>query len=126
MYVLVAVISKSEMAGPVVKRLKELGIKGATILDSMGSGRFVERENTRLLIGGLRHLDGGDITHNKTVFCIVESREQTLKAADEIERLLGGDMTVPGTGIVFSLPVDMVRGGELGRYMKERERNNQI
>lgn len=124
MYALFAVINKKEMVRPVIKRLREIGIRGATVIESTGAGRYARRENHIPLIGGLRYIDGTDITHNATVFSVIETREQVEQAADEIEKLLGGDMTVPGTGIIFSVPVDLVRGGDLTRYIKAREERN--
>lgn len=128
MYVLFAVINKNEMVMPVIKRLRELGIRGATVLDSMGAGRYVDRGGLEPFIAGFRRTSS-NITHNKTIFSVIETKEQVERAAEEIEKLLGGDMTVPGTGIIFSFPVDMVKGGDLTRHInsrQERDRNEYV
>lgn len=124
MYVLIAVINKKEMARPVIKKLRGMGIRGATVLESTGAGRYARRENSMPLIGGLRYIDGADVSHNATLFSVIETKEQVEKAADAIEELLGGDMSVPGTGIIFSVPVDLVRGGDLTRHIEARDKRN--
>jgi nitrogen regulatory protein PII len=122
MYVLVAVINKKEMIRPVVKRLRQIGIFGATVIESTGSGRFVGRKDYVPLIGSARYIEGADITHNMTLFSVIETKEQVERAADEIEKLLGGDMEAKGTGIIFGLPVDFVRGGQLNRDADKKEK----
>lgn len=116
MYVLFVVLNQPEHLGEVVRKLKDVGIHSATVIDSVGTARLRSSMGKEIpFIGSLmRSLDEvGD--NNKTMFTVVESKKQALNIMDEIEKICGGDMSKPGTGIMFTIPIDTVRGGSLSR-----------
>jgi len=116
MYVLFVVLNQPEHLGEIIRKLKEVGIYSATIIDSVGTAQLRKSMGREIpFIGSLmRNLDEvGD--NNKTMFTVVESKRQAVKIMDEIEKICGGDMSKPGTGIMFTVPIDTVRGGSLSR-----------
>lgn len=120
MYLIVLVLNKTEYLREVLKAFTELGIKGATILDSIGAGRMRNLDGHYIpLVGGLMRVLENGYPHNRTIFSVVESKEIALKAADRIEEIVG-DLTVPGTGIFFCVPVEFFRGGALGHYLNQK------
>lgn len=122
MYVLFIVLNSGEYVREIIDVMQHLGVKGATILDSMGSGRYQQSSLGDMpLIGGLMNTLNVGIVTNKTIFSVMESREQVEEVADAVEKLLGGNMSKPGTGIMFTLPVEMVRGGKISSEIKENE-----
>lgn len=116
MYVLFVVLNQPEHLGEIVRKLKDVGIYSATIIDSVGTAQLQRNMGREIpFIGSLmRSLDEvGD--NNKTMFTVVDSKKQAIKIMDEIEKICGGDMSKPGTGIMFTIPIDIVRGGSLSR-----------
>lgn len=116
MYVLFIVLNNPHKANGVLNVMREQGVKGATIMDSIGSGRYSQEhgESSGPKIGGsLFGSLNSDIVRNKTIFSVIENKELVKKVMDAVEQELGGDMEKPGTGIMFSMPLDMVRGGKI-------------
>lgn len=125
MHVLFIVLNQCQDIRDILDKMKEMGVKGATVIDSMGAGRYERSDYGNIpLIGGLMNSLNVGIVHNKTVFTVLESREQVEAVADAVEEILGGDMTVPGTGIMFSFPLDMVRGGKISKESRKRKKRD--
>jgi hypothetical protein len=122
MYVLFIVLNEIEYMSDILQKMKQLGIRGATVIDSMGA-RTLENSGVYRIpfVGGLIRSLNEEIRCNKTLFSVIEREEQVEHAMEEIEKILGGDMTKPDKGIMFVLPVVHMRGGELNRHIESRE-----
>ncbi len=105
----------------VLYKIKQLGIRGATVIDSMGASAISKDVYNIPLIGGLMKSMDGDIHYNKTIFSVIEREEQVQNVMKHIEKILGGDMKKPNKGIMFVVPVTHMRGGELNRHIISRE-----
>ncbi|WHH57532.1 hypothetical protein [Petroclostridium sp. X23] len=125
MYVLFIVLNEVEYLTQILTEMKSLGLRGATVIDTMGSKKILNRdmESMSFLNGIVRALEG-DNRANKTVFSVIERKEQVENAMDAIEKILGGNMKKPNKGIMFVLPVTHLRGGELERHIESREKKN--
>ncbi len=121
MYVLFIVLNETEYLPEVLFKMKQLGIRGATIIDSMGATAINKDIYNIPVIGGLMKSIDGDVQYNKTVFSVIEREEQVDLVMNHIEKVLGGDMKRPNKGIMFVLPVTHMRGGELERHIESRE-----
>ncbi|QUI21933.1 hypothetical protein HZI73_06285 [Vallitalea pronyensis] len=121
MYVLFIVLNETEYLSEVLFKMKQLGIRGATIIDSMGATAINKDIYNIPVIGGLMKSIDGDVQYNKTIFSVIEREEQVELAMNHIEKILGGDMKRPNKGIMFVLPVTHMRGGELERHIESRE-----
>ena len=106
MQVLVAVINHEESIDSVLAGFVELGITGATVIESKGMGRVLSREMP--IFAGVRTLIERSRPANRTVFCVVDDG----KVDDAIAMIQEacGSMTDPGAGIIFTLPVARVVG----------------
>ncbi len=121
MYVLFIVLNQPEFLPDVLYKMKQLRIRGATVIDSMGA-TSISKEIYRIpMIGGFMKSIDGDTHSNKTVFSVIEREEQVEEAMEEIEKIIGGDMKQPNKGIMFVLPVTHMRGGELNRHIISRD-----
>ncbi len=109
MYLIVLVLNKVELLEKVLEELVRAGVTGATVLDSTGMGRALAASNDDSILAGIRSIFQYSRPHNKTIFTIVHTREQSQKVSAVIKGLLG-DMTKPGVGIFFTLPVMDVNG----------------
>lgn len=107
MKLLVFVLNKEELLEDVLEAFVEAGITGATILDSEGMGRFLTYEVP--LFADFREFMKGNKPYNKTIFSVVE-KEQKIKRLQELLEKICGSLSEPGTGILFTLPVDYAKG----------------
>ena len=121
MYAMFAVIGDTKKVKKIVNILKKIGIKGATIIDTMGGGSYFNSYllNRPVIGSALRAVNDTKI-YNKTILSIVYCENHLNKAMDAIEETLGGNMKNAGTGIVFAVPVEEFRGGALERYLQKQ------
>lgn len=106
MQLLVAIINHAELVDDVLAGFVELGITGATVLESKGMGRVLTQEVP--LFAGLQTLNARSRTANRTIICVADDAK-----VDEAIRMIEetcGDFQEPGMGIVFTVPVGRVVG----------------
>lgn len=110
MKLMIFVLNNVDHLDPFILRLKEAGIKGATILNSTGMGRMLA-ENDDLgfdLFGSLRTVLNGPHTESRTIMMVLEEPQVPI-VAGVIHKVVG-DLSKPNTGIYFVLPLDEVQG----------------
>ncbi len=107
MHLLVCVLNQEEKLDQVLAGFLKLGVTGATVLRSEGMGRVLTDEVP--ILSGLQTLRSRTRPQNVTILSIIDSQE-TLDAAVATARELCGDFQAPGTGILFTVPVDRVEG----------------
>lgn len=84
----------------------ELGITGATVLESRGMARVISQELP--IFAGLSTLSSRSRSANRTVFCVADPDK--VEAAIAMIRETCGDLEEAGAGILFTLPVSRVVG----------------
>ena len=106
MKLLVFVLNKEEHTERVLEKFVELGVPGATIIDTVGMGRVLSQEIP--IFSGFVDLMAGARPSNKTIFTLVsdEAVDDIVKGIEDVV----GDLDRPGTGIVFTAAVDYVKG----------------
>lgn len=107
MKLLVFVLNKEEFLEKVLEAYIEAGVAGATILDSEGMGRFLAYEVP--LFAGFKEFMKGNRPYNKTIISVVRHQETIDDLKKLIDEIVGG-LEKPGTGIMFTLPVDWAAG----------------
>lgn len=107
MELLVCVINQEEKLEDILAGFLELGITGATVINSAGMGQVLSQEVP--IFAGLQTLLSRARPQNVTIFSVVESKEK-LEAAIKLVQEICGDLTRPATGIVFTVPVSRVVG----------------
>lgn len=106
MKLLILILNKVEKLEEVLEGFLEVGVTGATLIDSVGMGHILSEEVP--IFAGLRFMFAGAKPQNKTIISVIKNEKE-----EEILRLLNtilGDLYEPGTGIVFSIPLDRVEG----------------
>lgn len=117
MYLMVIILNRPELLKKLLTVMKRNGAKGATVLDSMGQGAIMKGfEEERPMIASIKKLKEEGLFVNKTILSVIEDRKTLQKIADAIESEVGSFTEDSKMGIMFSLPLLMVRGGRLGRY----------
>jgi nitrogen regulatory protein P-II 1 len=106
MQLLVAVINQGSQLDELLAGFVELGITGATVLESRGMGRLLRQELP--LFAGLASLGETTRAHNHTILCVLDDAKAD--AAIAMIQTVCGDLGAPGAGIVFTVPVGRVVG----------------
>lgn len=111
MHALIIVLNKTEYMEDILNNLMKIGVKGATILDSQGMGSKILSKNyeTQNLFGTLKTAFDREHPYNKTIFTVIESEELLDKAMETIQAVVG-DLSKPGEGLMFTVPVGKVLG----------------
>lgn len=107
MKLLVYVLNQQEKVDEILAGFIEIGLTGATIIDSVGMGRILAQEVP--IFAGFQSLLSGSRPYNKTIMSVVDSDEKLADAIGLIEEICG-PFNEPGSGIAFTLPVDRVYG----------------
>jgi nitrogen regulatory protein P-II 1 len=103
----VFVLNNEGLLDEVLEAYAEVGIPGGTILDSEGMGHFLSFEIP--LFAGFKKFMKGNKPYNKTIFSVVRD-ESLIPKLHELLNEICGDLSGPGTGILFTLPVDWAVG----------------
>ncbi len=106
MKLLILFLNKVEKLEEVLEGLVEIGITGATVIDSVGMGHILSEEVP--IFAGLRFMFAGAKPHNKTIFSVIKEDKEE-EAIRLLQKILG-DLKKPGTGIVITLALDRVEG----------------
>ncbi len=106
MKLLFFVLNKEELLEEILEAFLELGIPGATIIDSVGMGAILTHDIP--IFAGFRNLLEGSRPANKTILTLIDDAlvEPTIQSIEQIV----GSLDEPGNGILFTIPVDNVKG----------------
>jgi len=107
MELLVCVVNEPRKVDDILQAFLEIGVPGATVLDSYGMGTLLIEDIP--IFAGFRSLLAGSSKYNKTIFSLMENRETVERAVAAIEKICG-DLENPSTGIVFTVPVNFAKG----------------
>jgi nitrogen regulatory protein PII len=108
MKLLVFVLSDVEKLQPLLKKFKDDDIPGATIFDSTGMGRELVDHDEFSIFGSMRNLISHNNQHTKTLLLVVDDADVE-KITHDIETVVGS-LDQPDSGILFTLPIDFVKG----------------
>ena len=106
MKLLILILNKVEKLEEVLEGYLEIGITGATIIDSVGMGHILSEEVP--IFAGLRFMFSGAKPSNKIILSAIKDEKE--KPAIRLLNKILGELDQPGTGIVFSLPISAVEG----------------
>ncbi len=107
MQLLVAVINQAEALDDILSGFLELGITGATIINSEGMARVLTHDIP--LFAGIQTLISRSRAQNYTIFSVIDGDEK-VEAAFALIQDVCGSLDEPGTGIIFTIPVSRAVG----------------
>ena len=107
MKLLVFVLNDQDKLDDVLAGFVEIGLNGATVVDSVGMGRILSKEVP--IFAGFQSLLSGSRPFNKTILAVVDDDTKIPQAIELIEEICGR-FNEPGAGIAFTLPLDKVFG----------------
>ena len=106
MKLVILILNKVEKLEEILEGFIEVGVSGATIIDSIGMGHVLAEEVP--IFAGLRFMFAGARPHNKTIISVI--KEEKEKEVINLIKKIIGDLNQPGTGIIFTLQLDQVEG----------------
>jgi nitrogen regulatory protein P-II 1 len=107
MTLLVFICNQPDKLEEVLEGFLEVGVTGATVVDTVGMGQILSTEVP--IFAGFRSMFRGASTVNKTILSVVDEPGKVKEALAIIEEIFGG-LDRPGSGIVFTIPIENVRG----------------
>lgn len=105
---LIIVLNRVELLDKMLSALNDHGIKGATILHSIGMAHElgVVQEDT-YFIGSLRSMFGASRKESRTIFMVIDN-DRITDATQVVDDVI--DLQQPDTGILFAIPVLFAAG----------------
>jgi len=107
MDLLVCVINEPGKVDEILEAFLEIGVTGATVLDSQGMATTLVEDVP--IFAGFRNVLRGVGKPNKTIFSVIKDHETVERAIAAVEKICGS-LETPSTGIVFTVPVGFVKG----------------
>ncbi len=106
----VIIIRRVELLPHLLAELTNAGIQGSTVVDCEGALQVMGQSNTEDLpiFASLRKFINPDHECNKMVMTVMS--EETYPKARKAALDVMGDITAPGTGIIFTVPITNVEG----------------
>ena len=104
MYIIMFVLNDSKKLDMILEGWRNVGVKGVTILESIGAYRVRKR-----IPGRFAFTTANSDENSKTLMAMVEKEEVVQACLNETERLIG-DLSQPNTGIFTYWPVTEIRG----------------
>jgi nitrogen regulatory protein P-II 1 len=108
--VLFVVLNDTTLLDDVFSSFVRAGITGATCIESVGMGRALsEIDNSSIpIFAALRHHLNESRPYNRTIFALLPD-EKVDEAIEAVEKVVG-DLSRPGAGVLFTVPVGKVVG----------------
>jgi len=107
MKLVVFILNREELLEQVLEAFVEAGVPGATVLESAGAGSLLTSEVP--LFAGFQESMKGLRPANRVILSLVAG-EATVRRLEKLLEDACGDLSVPGTGLLFTVPVDYARG----------------
>lgn len=108
MYALFLVLNETDLLEEILARFVDVGVQGATILDSQGmASALAENRQDLPFLKSLKTRFESARPYSKIILTVLESEdlvERTVEAAQDIL----ADVDLPGAGFMFSMPIGKV------------------
>lgn len=101
--VLFLVINKIESVDPLLDEFYRCGVKGATVINSTGMAHALASMEDSHIISSLRAFFAREREENKTIFMVAD--DETVSVVRSVVERVIGDLSLPNTGIIFSVPL---------------------
>lgn len=105
-YALFIVLNEVDYLNDILAGFVDVGVSGATILDSQGMASFIVNGKNHgiSLFNSLKILLGDALPYNKTIFTVLENEELVEKTVAVVQGVIG-DVFSPGVGFMFTVPI---------------------
>ena len=107
MQLLFLVIKRIELVDEIMRSLAQAGIRGGTVIDSVGMAKSISTMDNLPMIGVLRSILSGEdaAQKGKTIFVAVADDQVDVARTD-----VTGDLSQPNAGVLFGVPISFAEG----------------
>lgn len=108
MQLFILILKQAYQINDIIIELAKAGVKGGTILDGTGMAETLMDMEDLPLFGMLKRvLEEGKGTSK---VMLVALKDDQVKTTSEIIKNVVGDLNMPNTGIMFSVPISYIEG----------------
>ncbi len=107
MKLMVIILNKIDALDYLLEGLSAAGIGGATIIESSGLAMTLSKLDSSFVSASIRALFSGN-EDNRTILSVI--RNDQLELARKVVYNTVGDLSLPNTGILFTVPIDFAEG----------------
>lgn len=105
MYALFLVLNETDLLDEIMARFVDVGVQGATILDSQGMASALRGSSKGLSFSdSFKALFEEVRPHSKTIFTVLDNENLVERAVEAVRDVLT-DVDRPGAGFMFSIPI---------------------
>ena len=109
MKLMVIILNRLDAIEYLLEGLSAAGIGGATIIESSGMAMTLSKLDSSFVSASIRALFSSDGNEdNRTIISVI--RNDQLEIARKVIYSTVGDLSMPNTGILFTLPIDFAEG----------------
>lgn len=127
MYVLFIVLHEIEYLSEIIKEMKEVGVRGATVIEGTSATEIVDNDlDTVSFLASIVNVYEKRNKASRVIFSLIEREEQVEKAMEAVKKTLDGKSKKTALGMMFVLPVAHMQGGELGRHIESRDEKKKL
>lgn len=93
-----------------MRSLAKAGIRGGTVIDSVGMAKSISTMDSLPMIGVLRTILSGEDSAQKGKTIFVAVADEQVEIAKEAIKSVTGDLSKPNAGVLFGLPISFAEG----------------
>lgn len=111
MKLLTLILKKTELISELNEELKSIGIHHGTIIDAKSMTRGLRAwSDDSIIIGGVLRRSKNFEYNEECKILMFILREDQLKPAEIVIEDVIGDISKPGTAVLFTIPIDFAEG----------------
>ncbi len=105
MQLLIHITNHESSVNPIMVKLAKAGLHGASVVDCEGMLKSLNENSVDApaIFGGLRQFVNPGRQQNKMILIVM--KDEQIQTAIDIIHEVSGDMKLPNTGILFTLPI---------------------
>lgn len=111
MKLLTLILKQTNLISELNEELKNIGIHHGTIVDakSMTRGLSAWSDDSIIIGGMMRRAKNFEYNEECKILVFILRDEQVERAKEVIENVIG-DISVPGTAVMYTVPIDFAKG----------------
>lgn len=110
MQLLFLIIKRIELVDDIMQALAQSGVRGGTVIDSLGMAKSISTMDNLPTINALRAILNGVDPSQKGKLLLIAVPEDQVKTARDAIIGVTGDLDTPNAGVLFGVPITFAEG----------------
>ncbi len=110
MQLLFLIIKRIELVDDIMQALAQSGVRGGTVIDSLGMAKSISTMDNLPTINALRAILNGVDPSQKGKLLLIAVPEDQVKTARDAIIGVTGDLDTPNAGVFFGVPITFAEG----------------